>query len=71
MFGVLTIDRARPDDASIAAMIDAGNLPPLGELVAMDDRGRSALGGSRPDSRPTGGGRPQSERYGQTTQART
>ena len=27
------------DDASIAAMVDTGNLPPLTELFAMDDRG--------------------------------
>lgn len=39
LFGVLTRDRKLLDEASIAAMIDAGNLPPLAELLAMDDRG--------------------------------
>jgi hypothetical protein len=35
---VLTRDRRLLDEASIAAMIDTGNLPPLAELLAMDDR---------------------------------
>lgn len=39
LFGVLTRNRKLLDDASIAAMVDAGNLPPLTELLAMDDRG--------------------------------
>ena len=37
--GVLTRDRRLLDEALIAAMIDTGNLPPLAELIAMDDRG--------------------------------
>jgi hypothetical protein len=39
LLGVLTRDRRLLDEASIAAMIDTGNLPPLVELLAMDDRG--------------------------------
>ena len=39
LLGVLTRDRRLLDEASIAAMIDTGNLPPLAELLAMDDRG--------------------------------
>ena len=39
LFGVLTRDRRLLDAASIAAMIDTGHLPPLAELIAMDDRG--------------------------------
>jgi hypothetical protein len=39
LLGVLTRDRKLLDEASIAAMIDAGNLPPLAELIAIDDRG--------------------------------
>lgn len=39
LLGVLTRDRRVLDEASIAAMIDTGNLPPLAELLAMDDRG--------------------------------
>jgi hypothetical protein len=39
LLGVLTRNRKLLDEASIAAMIDAGNLPPLAELIAMDDRG--------------------------------
>ena len=39
LLGVLTRDRRLLDEASIAAMIDTGNLPPLAELIAMDDRG--------------------------------
>ena len=42
LLGVLTRDRRLLDEASIAAMIDAGNLPPLAELIAMDDRGELA-----------------------------
>lgn len=40
LLGVLTGDRTLLDEASIAAMIDTGNLPPLAELLAMDDRGK-------------------------------
>lgn len=39
LLGVLTRNRRMLDEASIAAMIDAGNLPPISELIAMDDRG--------------------------------
>jgi hypothetical protein len=39
LLGVLTRNRKLLDEASIAAMIDAGNLPPLAELIAMDDHG--------------------------------
>jgi hypothetical protein len=39
LLGVLTRDRRLLDEASIAAMIDTGHLPPLDELIAMDDRG--------------------------------
>jgi hypothetical protein len=39
LLGVLTRNRELLDQASIAAMIDTGNLPPLAELIAMDDRG--------------------------------
>jgi hypothetical protein len=39
LFGVLTRDRTLLDEASIAAMIDTGHLPPMAELLAMDDRG--------------------------------
>ena len=39
LLGVLTRDRRLLDEASIAAMIDTGHLPPLAELIAMDDRG--------------------------------
>jgi hypothetical protein len=42
LFGVLTRNRKLLDDASIAAMIDGGSLPPLAELLAMDDRGELA-----------------------------
>lgn len=35
LFGVLTRDRRLLDEASI---VDAGSLPPLGELLAMDER---------------------------------
>jgi hypothetical protein len=38
LFGVLTRDRRLLDEVSIAAMIDTGHLPPLAELIAMDDR---------------------------------
>jgi hypothetical protein len=39
LLGVLTRNGALLDEASIAAMIDTGSLPPLAELLAMDDRG--------------------------------
>jgi hypothetical protein len=39
LLGVLTRDRRLLEEASIAAMIDTDNLPPLAELIAMDDRG--------------------------------
>jgi hypothetical protein len=39
LLGVLTRDRRLLEEASIAAMIDTGHLPPLAELIAMDDRG--------------------------------
>ena len=37
--GVLTRQQPLLDEASLAAMIDAGNIPPIAELLAMDDRG--------------------------------
>ena len=37
--GVLTRQQPLLDEASIAAQIDNGTLPPLAELIAMDDRG--------------------------------
>ena len=37
--GVLTRQQPLLDEASLAAMIDTGHLPPIGELLAMDDRG--------------------------------
>jgi len=39
LLGVLTRHPALLGEASIAAMIDTGHLPPLNELTAMDDRG--------------------------------
>jgi hypothetical protein len=36
---VLTRERSLLDEASIAAEIDAGHLPPIAELIAMDDDG--------------------------------
>jgi hypothetical protein len=39
LLGVLTRREPLLGEAMIAAMIDTGNLPPLDELVAMDDRG--------------------------------
>jgi hypothetical protein len=37
--GVLTRDPAVLGDAEVAQLIDAGHLPPIAELLAMDDRG--------------------------------
>jgi hypothetical protein len=37
--GVLTRDPAVLGDAQVAQLIDAGHLPPIAELLAMDDRG--------------------------------
>jgi hypothetical protein len=37
--GVLTRDPALLGDAQVAQLIDAGHLPPVAELLAMDDRG--------------------------------
>ena len=37
--GVLTRDQRLLDDAGIAQLIENGHIPPLDELVAMDDRG--------------------------------
>jgi hypothetical protein len=37
--GVLTRQQPLLDEASLAQEIDAGNLPPIRELLAMDDRG--------------------------------
>jgi hypothetical protein len=42
LLGVLTRNRKLLDEASIAAMINAGNLPPLDELIAIEDRGEPA-----------------------------
>ena len=39
--GVLTRQQPLLDEASIAAEIDAGHLPPIAELIAMDDRGET------------------------------
>jgi hypothetical protein len=39
LLGVLTREPRLFGEAQMAAMIDAGTLPPLDELVAMDDRG--------------------------------
>ena len=36
--GVLTRQQPLLDEASIAAQIDTGQLPPLADLLAMDDR---------------------------------
>jgi hypothetical protein len=36
---VPTRDRRLLDEASIAATIDTGHLPPVADLIAMDDRG--------------------------------
>ena len=51
VFGVLTRDRELLNEATLAAMIDAGNLPRLDELIAMDDRGELPFGPYR-DWRP-------------------
>jgi hypothetical protein len=37
--GVLTRDQRLLDGAGIAQLIENGQIPPLDELVAMDDRG--------------------------------
>lgn len=37
--GVLTRDKTLLDAADIAQLIENGHMPPLDELVAMDDRG--------------------------------
>jgi hypothetical protein len=37
--GVLTRDPALLGDVQVAQLIDAGHLPPIAELLAMDDRG--------------------------------
>jgi hypothetical protein len=37
--GVLTRDPAVFGDAQVAQLIDAGHLPPIAELLTMDDRG--------------------------------
>ena len=51
LLGVLTRDRELLNEATLAAMIDTGNLPPLDELLAMDDRGELPFGPYR-DWRP-------------------
>jgi hypothetical protein len=37
--GVLTRDSALLGDAQVAQLVDAGHIPPIAELLAMDDRG--------------------------------
>jgi hypothetical protein len=37
--GVLSRQEPLLGEARLAAMIDAGNIPPIAELLAMDDRG--------------------------------
>ena len=39
ILGVLTRDPALLGDAQVAQLIDAGHVPPIAELLAMDDRG--------------------------------
>jgi hypothetical protein len=39
--GVLTRQQPLLDEAALAAEIDAGHLPPIAELIAMDDRGET------------------------------
>jgi hypothetical protein len=39
--GVLTHNRPLIEETAIAAQIDSGNLPPIAELIAMDDRGET------------------------------
>ena len=41
IIGVLTAERSLLHEASIAAEIDSGYLPPIAELIAMDDRGET------------------------------
>jgi len=51
LLGVLTRDEALVGDAMVAAMIDSGSIPPIDELLAMDDRGELPFGPYR-DWRP-------------------
>ena len=44
LFGVLTRNTQLVGDATLAAMIDAGTIPPLDQLVEMDDRGELPFG---------------------------
>ena len=37
--GVLTREKGLLDEADIAQLIENGHIPPLDELIAMDDRG--------------------------------
>jgi len=39
--GVLTRDKTLLDAAGIAQLIENGHIPPLAELIAMDDRGET------------------------------
>ena len=39
LLGVLTRDQALLGEATLAAMIDNGHIPPLDELIGTDDRG--------------------------------
>ena len=39
LLGVLTRDPALLGDAQVAQLIDSGHVPPIAELLAMDDRG--------------------------------
>lgn len=39
LLGALTREKPLLDEAVMAAMIDAGSVPPLAELLAADDRG--------------------------------
>jgi hypothetical protein len=39
ILGVLTRDPALLGDAQVAQLIDSGHVPPIAELLAMDDRG--------------------------------
>lgn len=41
LLGVLTHQTGTLDEAELAAMIQNGHLPPLAELLAMDDRGET------------------------------
>ena len=44
LFGVLTRNTQLVGDATLAAMIDAGTVPPLDQLLEMDDRGELPFG---------------------------